>query len=68
MEEIKVHVHTIDGVPATKYGEWPGITSSHWKSSLKILRPIRKEKIFEGQKFFKIRLRASNRRKKTFSI
>ena len=30
--------YTIDSIPAYKYGEWPGIKSSHWKSSLRVYR------------------------------
>ena len=48
MEELKVRMHTIEGRPAKIYGEWPGKSSCHWTSSIKVLRPIRKEKIFEG--------------------
>lgn len=48
MEELKAPIHTIEGIPAKIYGEWPGKSSCHWKSSIKVLRPIRKEKIFEG--------------------
>ena len=48
MEELKVHVHTIEGIPAKAYGEWPGIASNHWKGSIKVIRPIRKEQIFQG--------------------
>lgn len=30
--------YTIDSIPAYKYGEWPGIKSSHWNSSLRVYR------------------------------
>jgi hypothetical protein len=67
MEELKVHVHTVDGIPAKDYGEWPGITSNHWKGSIKVLRPIRKEKIFEGRNPNKERFGVAYCREEAFS-
>jgi hypothetical protein len=49
LEVIPVKEHIIDGVPAYKYGEWPGVTSNKWKGSIKILRPVTSEKIFDGK-------------------
>ena len=47
MEEIKQKILSIDGVPANKAGEWPGIMSSHWgTSSIKILRQKNNYNIF----------------------
>ena len=30
IERIKHRIHSIDGIPAFKAGEWPGSISSHW--------------------------------------
>ena len=40
MEVIKQKQYLIDGVPAGKYGEWPGIKSNKWHGSIRILKPI----------------------------
>ena len=40
MEVIKQKQLLIDGVPAGKYGEWPGIKSNKWQGSIRILKPI----------------------------
>ena len=44
---IPQKIYEIDGIPANKYGEWPGIHSNHWKGSIKIIHQEPKEKIFD---------------------
>ena len=39
-EVIPQRVYKIDGVPAGRSGEWPGIKSNHWKGSKLLLKPI----------------------------
>jgi hypothetical protein len=39
INEIPQIQYLIDGIPACKYGEWPGISSNKWKGSIKILKP-----------------------------
>ena len=40
MHVINQKQYFIDGVLASKYGEWPGIKSNKWTGSKKIVRPI----------------------------
>lgn len=47
LEIIPQHIYTIDGIPAYKSGEWPGITGSKFNSSKLILKPIRNENKLE---------------------
>ena len=48
--------YMIEGFPASKYGEWPGLKSNKWKGSIRVLRPKTDEKIFDGKSYeiFKI--------------
>jgi hypothetical protein len=39
MENINQKVYAINNIPATNYGEWPGIIPNKWKGSIKIIRP-----------------------------
>ena len=43
MEIINQRIYTLDGVSACKAGEWPGNKSSHWNSSIKVLKPIQRK-------------------------
>jgi hypothetical protein len=53
MEIILNKEHIIDGVSARKAGEWPGIKSSKWKGSKKIItRPNTSDDYY--QSIFKI--------------
>lgn len=44
---LKQKEQLIDGIPAYKYGEWPGIKSNKWQGSIKIIRP-KTTNIFDG--------------------
>ncbi len=46
-KQIPQYQYLINNIPAGKYGEWPGIKSNHWKGSIRIIKPIRKTKIFD---------------------
>ncbi len=39
MEVVNQKQYLINEIPATSYGEWPGISSSKWKGSIRIIRP-----------------------------
>ncbi len=55
LEVVPQRVYKIDGVPAFKSGEWPGIRSSRFPSSKLILKPIRNPKHIERGSKFKIK-------------
>ena len=46
-KEIPQKQHLINGIPANKCGEWPGIKPNHWNGSIRIIQPIETEKIFD---------------------
>ena len=46
----KAPLHLLDGVPAFKAGEWPGIKSNHFTPTRRIIRPINKETVFTSKK------------------
>ena len=46
-KEIPQKQYLINGIPAYKYGEWPGIKSSHWNGSIRIIQPVENGKIFD---------------------
>jgi hypothetical protein len=46
MQSIELKQHLIDGVPAAKYGEWPGIKPSKWNGGIKIIRPLDQDIFF----------------------
>ena len=39
--------YLINNIPAGKYGEWPGIKPNHWRSSIKIIKPIEINRILD---------------------
>ena len=39
--------YLINNIPAGKYGDWPGIKPNHWKSSIKIIKPIQINRILD---------------------
>ena len=52
MKEICQNQLLIDGVPAHQFGEWPGLKSSKWTGSIKILRPEDQLNMFSGKNKF----------------
>ena len=46
-KEIPQYQYLINNIPAGKYGEWPGIKPNHWKGSIRIIKPIRNNHIFD---------------------
>jgi hypothetical protein len=48
MEVIKQHEYLLDGTPAGKAGEWPGIKPNHWKGSVRVIRPHTTGIIIDG--------------------
>jgi hypothetical protein len=53
LEYLPQKVNLIEGMPAYKYGEWPGIKSSKWTGSLKVYRPRTEGQIFDGKEKIK---------------
>jgi hypothetical protein len=45
----KAPLHTLDGVPAGKAGEWPGIKSNHFTPTRRMIRPVSKETVFNSK-------------------
>jgi hypothetical protein len=39
----QLKIYTVDNIPAWKVGEWEGQISSKWRSSKRILEPIKKK-------------------------
>lgn len=46
-EAVPQRVYKIDGIPAAKCGEWPGIKSNHWLGSVKVIHPKKTASIFD---------------------
>lgn len=46
----KAPLYTLDGVAASKAGEWPGIKSNHFTPTRRIIRSISKETVFNSNK------------------
>ena len=44
----KAPMYCIDGIPANKYGEWPGITSCKFENTRKMIHPKPTGIIFNG--------------------
>lgn len=44
----KAPLYKVDGVPAYKAGEWPGIKSNHFTPTRRIIRAINKETVFSS--------------------
>lgn len=49
LEILKPHISLLDGVRADRCGEWPGIKSSKWVSSIKVMRPVNERNLFDGK-------------------
>jgi hypothetical protein len=47
-KQIPQYQYLINNMPAGKYGEWPGIKPNHWRGSIRIIRPIRNNHIFDN--------------------
>lgn len=47
-KHIPQYQYTIEDIPATKYGEWRGKTSSKWNGSIRVIHPITRQKLFES--------------------
>ena len=47
-KQIPQYQYLINNIPAGKYGEWPGIKPNHWRGSIRIIRPIRNNHIFDN--------------------
>ena len=46
-KEIPQKQYLINNIPAGKFGEWPGIKPNHWKGSIKIIRPLQINRVFD---------------------
>ena len=44
----KAPVYYIDGIPAYKAGEWPGIKSNKFNNTRTIIHPVTNELFFKG--------------------
>ena len=50
IEYGKAPMHYIDGVPAYKAGEWPGLKSCKFRSYKRVIRPKEQGIFFNGKK------------------
>lgn len=49
---LKAPVYYIDGIPAYKAGEWPGIKSNKFDNTRTIIHPVTNELFFKGIFFY----------------
>ena len=50
MQVIPQNEYLIDGLPASRCGEWPGIKSNKWQGSIRVIRSKDHKNLLNGKK------------------